>query len=125
MAYSHPLLVLDEAHHLKNPATRLSSLFVEADAERVEAVSGVGFRGAPSQPQERAVDVYEHEPVRFEDRGEPEHATVEALRAVQVRYAQGQVSDATGFDRHRGLLLARLRNGRTTMNALPMTFYWK
>ena len=27
-----PLLILDEAHHLKNPATRLASLFVEHDA---------------------------------------------------------------------------------------------
>ena len=27
-----PLLILDEAHHLKNPSTRLASLFVEPDA---------------------------------------------------------------------------------------------
>lgn len=31
--FRSPLLILDEAHHLKNPATRLASLFVEADAE--------------------------------------------------------------------------------------------
>jgi ERCC4-related helicase len=29
--FRSPLLVLDEAHHLKNPATRLASLFVEPD----------------------------------------------------------------------------------------------
>jgi superfamily II DNA or RNA helicase len=28
-----PLLILDEAHHLKNPATRLASLFVEDEAD--------------------------------------------------------------------------------------------
>jgi len=31
--FRSPLLILDEAHHLKNPATRLASLFVEPDAE--------------------------------------------------------------------------------------------
>jgi SNF2 family DNA or RNA helicase len=31
--FRSPLLILDEAHHLKNPATRLASLFVTDDAE--------------------------------------------------------------------------------------------
>jgi len=31
--FRSPLLILDEAHHLKNPATRLASLFVADDAE--------------------------------------------------------------------------------------------
>lgn len=31
--FRSPLLILDEAHHLKNPATRLASLFVEPDIE--------------------------------------------------------------------------------------------
>jgi superfamily II DNA or RNA helicase len=31
--FRSPLLILDEAHHLKNPATRLASLFVTADAQ--------------------------------------------------------------------------------------------
>jgi ERCC4-related helicase len=31
--FRSPLLILDEAHHLKNPATRLASLFVEPVAE--------------------------------------------------------------------------------------------
>jgi Helicase conserved C-terminal domain len=31
--FRSPLLILDEAHHLKNPATRLASLFVEDDAK--------------------------------------------------------------------------------------------
>jgi hypothetical protein len=31
--FRSPLLILDEAHHLKNPATRLASLFVEPDLE--------------------------------------------------------------------------------------------
>lgn len=31
--FSSPLLILDEAHHLKNPATRLASLFVADDAQ--------------------------------------------------------------------------------------------
>jgi ERCC4-related helicase len=31
--FRSPLLILDEAHHLKNPATRLASLFVTEDAE--------------------------------------------------------------------------------------------
>ncbi|MGH8501121.1 MAG: helicase-related protein [Gammaproteobacteria bacterium] len=30
--FRSPLLILDEAHHLKNPATRLASLFVEPEA---------------------------------------------------------------------------------------------
>lgn len=30
--FRSPLLILDEAHHLKNPATRLASLFVDDDA---------------------------------------------------------------------------------------------
>ncbi len=34
--FRSPLLILDEAHHLKNPATRLASLFVTDDA-RVDA----------------------------------------------------------------------------------------
>ena len=32
--FHSPLLILDEAHHLKNPATRLASLFVEEDSEK-------------------------------------------------------------------------------------------
>ena len=31
--FRSPLLILDEAHHLKNPATQLASLFVEPEAE--------------------------------------------------------------------------------------------
>lgn len=31
--FCSPLLVMDEAHHLKNPATRLASLFVEPEAK--------------------------------------------------------------------------------------------
>ena len=31
--FRSPLLILDEAHHLKNPATRLASLFVEPEAK--------------------------------------------------------------------------------------------
>ena len=39
--FRSPLLVLDEAHHLKNPATRLASLFVTDDAqEDVRTISG-------------------------------------------------------------------------------------
>lgn len=32
--FRSPLLILDEAHHLKNPSTRLASLFVDEDAAR-------------------------------------------------------------------------------------------
>jgi hypothetical protein len=32
--FTSPLLILDEAHHLKNPATRLASLFVDEEAAR-------------------------------------------------------------------------------------------
>jgi hypothetical protein len=32
--FRSPLLILDEAHHLKNPATRLASLFVDEEAAR-------------------------------------------------------------------------------------------
>jgi ERCC4-related helicase len=32
-SFRSPLLILDEAHHLKNPATRLASLFVTGEAE--------------------------------------------------------------------------------------------
>jgi superfamily II DNA or RNA helicase len=40
--FRSPLLILDEAHHLKNPATRLASLFVTADAEEdAGAIAGV------------------------------------------------------------------------------------
>jgi hypothetical protein len=40
--FRSPLLILDEAHHLKNPATRLASLFVVADAkEDAQAITGV------------------------------------------------------------------------------------
>lgn len=31
--FSSPLLILDEAHHLKNPATTLASLFVDSEAQ--------------------------------------------------------------------------------------------
>lgn len=40
--FRSPLLVLDEAHHLKNPSTKLASLFVEDDAKADAAV----LRGA-------------------------------------------------------------------------------
>ncbi len=43
--FKSPLLVLDEAHHLKNPATRLASLFVEADAEDDTRLLGGALRG--------------------------------------------------------------------------------
>lgn len=44
--FRSPLLILDEAHHLKNPATRLASLFVEQDAEEdVDVVAGA-LKGA-------------------------------------------------------------------------------
>jgi hypothetical protein len=36
--FHSPLLILDEAHHLKNPATRLASLFVDPEAESDMAV---------------------------------------------------------------------------------------
>lgn len=32
--FHSPLVILDEAHHLKNPATRLASLFVKEDADK-------------------------------------------------------------------------------------------
>lgn len=39
--FRSPLLILDEAHHLKNPATRLASLFVFDDAqEDVRTIAG-------------------------------------------------------------------------------------
>ena len=39
--FRSPLLILDEAHHLKNPATRLASLFVADDAqEDVQTITG-------------------------------------------------------------------------------------
>ena len=39
--FRSPLLILDEAHHLKNPATRLASLFVTPDAqEDVGTIAG-------------------------------------------------------------------------------------
>jgi ERCC4-related helicase len=39
--FRSPLLILDEAHHLKNPATRLASLFVTDDAqEDVGTITG-------------------------------------------------------------------------------------
>lgn len=39
--FRSPLLILDEAHHLKNPATRLASLFVAEDAqEDVRTIAG-------------------------------------------------------------------------------------
>ena len=39
--FHSPLLILDEAHHLKNPATRLASLFVADDAkEDAQTISG-------------------------------------------------------------------------------------
>jgi len=42
--FRSPLLVLDEAHHLKNSQTRLASLFSEESAEEAEMLSGA-FRG--------------------------------------------------------------------------------
>ena len=45
-----PLLILDEAHHLKNSQTRLSSLFHDPDAaEDVEQISGGALAGAFSR----------------------------------------------------------------------------
>jgi ERCC4-related helicase len=39
--FRSPLLILDEAHHLKNPATRLASLFVADDAqEDAQTIAG-------------------------------------------------------------------------------------
>ena len=39
--FRSPLIILDEAHHLKNPATRLASLFVEASGkEDAEVLKG-------------------------------------------------------------------------------------
>jgi len=40
-----PLLVLDEAHHLKNPQTRFSSLFVDEDADRDAREFGGELKG--------------------------------------------------------------------------------
>jgi hypothetical protein len=44
--FRSPLLILDEAHHLKNPATRLASLFVDEEAasesEQFEARGALG-----------------------------------------------------------------------------------
>jgi hypothetical protein len=41
-----PLLILDEAHHLKNPATRLASLFVEPEAKEDAGLLGGELDGA-------------------------------------------------------------------------------
>ena len=41
-----PLLILDEAHHLKNPATRLASLFVEPEAKDDARLLGGELDGA-------------------------------------------------------------------------------
>lgn len=38
--FRSPLLILDEAHHLKNPATRLASLFVQPDTEERDQIAG-------------------------------------------------------------------------------------
>lgn len=35
-----PLLVVDEAHHLKNPSTRLASLFADPESEDTSVISG-------------------------------------------------------------------------------------
>lgn len=44
--FRSPLLILDEAHHLKNPATRLASLFVaEEAAEDAKLLTGALARG--------------------------------------------------------------------------------
>jgi superfamily II DNA or RNA helicase len=41
VSFKSPLLILDEAHHLKNPATRLASLFIDPDhEEEMRAVDG-------------------------------------------------------------------------------------
>ncbi len=42
--FRSPLLVLDEAHHLKNPATRLASLFADESKEEAAMLSGA-FNG--------------------------------------------------------------------------------
>lgn len=43
--FSSPLLVLDEAHHVKNPGTRLASLLVEPGAEEDAALLGGALAG--------------------------------------------------------------------------------
>lgn len=50
-SFSSPLLILDEAHHVKNPATRLASLFVDEDARG--DVELLGFTGALADRFER------------------------------------------------------------------------
>mgnify|MGYP001583823439 CR=1 FL=1 len=44
--FRSPLLILDEAHHLKNPATRLASLFVEPEAQEDAGVVAGALQGA-------------------------------------------------------------------------------
>ena len=44
--FRSPLLILDEAHHLKNPATRLASLFVTEDAREDGGTSTGALDGA-------------------------------------------------------------------------------
>ena len=40
--FRSPLLILDEAHHLKNPATEIASLFVTAEAkDDADAITGM------------------------------------------------------------------------------------
>ncbi len=43
--FSSPLLILDEAHHLKNPATALASLFVNSEAEQDATVLQGALKG--------------------------------------------------------------------------------
>lgn len=44
-SFRSPLLILDEAHHVKNPATRLASLFVGDDAESDSQLLGGALAG--------------------------------------------------------------------------------
>ncbi len=45
-SFTSPLLILDEAHHLKNPETRIASLFIEEEAnEEADAVSAGPLAG--------------------------------------------------------------------------------
>ncbi len=43
--FDSPLLILDEAHHLKNPATRLASLFVNEEAEESQIFKSGALAG--------------------------------------------------------------------------------
>lgn len=44
--FRSPLLILDEAHHLKNPATKLASLFIAPEAENDRSILSGALNGA-------------------------------------------------------------------------------